>query len=42
MKKINIDTKIILGIISIVDLIWGTHGGITFCLWLGYGLYKAS
>ena len=31
----------ILGIISVVDLIFGSHGAVTLLLWLGYAIYKA-
>ncbi len=31
---------ICLTIISVVDLVWGTGGGITVTLWIGYGVYK--
>jgi len=38
MKDIN--TKHILAVISIADIIWGSHGAFAFLLWGGYGFYK--
>lgn len=38
MNKVS--TPVLLTIISIVDLIWGSQGGITFLLWVLYGIYK--
>lgn len=38
MKDVN--TKHLLTIISVVDIIWGSHGGVAFLFWLAYGFYK--
>ena len=38
MRKLT--TIEVLSIISIVDLIFGSHGGVTVVLWIGYGVYK--
>lgn len=36
----KIDTKILLTIISVMDMVYGSHGGVTLLLWIGYGIYK--
>lgn len=36
----KIKTPIILGVVSIVDIIFGTQGLVCLCLWAMYGLYK--
>jgi len=36
----KITTPIILGMVSIADIIFGTHGFVCLCLWVSYGLYK--
>lgn len=37
----KVDTKLILGVISVVDLIWGTQGLVTIILWVMYGIYRS-
>lgn len=39
MNKLT--TPQILCIVSVVDLIFGSHGGVTLLLWLGYAIYKS-
>lgn len=36
----KITTRVILGTVSIADIIFGTHGFVCLCLWVLYGFYK--
>lgn len=36
---IKIDIRIILGIVSIVDLIWASHGWVAALIWISYFIF---
>jgi len=37
----KIDTKILLFLLSVLDLLFGSGGAVTIVLWLAYGFYKS-